>query len=835
MFRKGMLRGSASRVQVAGAVHVRLRRRLRGWQTVVLLALTTGLVFGVTGVAHAATVVPDQNLAAAINAALGHPADSDITTADMANLGHLYIYSVPISSLEGMQYATDLQGLALYNIGCSDISQLASCTALTNLELDSDQITDVGPLSGLTNLTELDLDSDQITDLSPLSGLTNLTDLALGGNQITDVGPLSGLTNLTTLNLDFNQIADVGPLSGLTNLTDLELTDDELTDVGPLSGLTTLTTLDLRGNRIADVGPLSGLTNLTDLDLSYDRIADVGPLSGLTTLTDLNLGSNEITDTAPLSGLTNLTDLDLSSDQIADLSPLSGLTALTDLNLGSNEITNTAPLSGLTNLTDLDLSYDRIADIGPLSGLTTLRDLNLCSDQIADVGPLSGLTTLTDLNLGSNEITDTAPLSGLTALNYLYLDSNQITDVSALSGLTAINELYLQDNLITDMTPLADLSSLSILDVRSNDLDLSSGSPAATTIETLNGHGAFVWSYPQNATNEVVYTAGPGGSIEGVAAQAVFVGENCTTVTAMPDPGYSFVDWSDGNTSATRDDTDVTGPMWETANFASNTHTLSYVAGPGGSIEGSSTQVVNAGSVGTTVTAMPDAGHHFVAWSDENANAARIDTATADATYTASFAINTISGPTHVTYGISSTTATRVRWIGSEGTTGYSVFVSGVLKGTVGSAAESFTIPAFLGPRASITVEANGAGGICSDPVRATYLATTPVKVATVTFKGGSAALTTRAKAVLHTLAKLIAARGFTTMTVNGYTRKVLTAAYRHKLSLARATSVKAYLMAQFKALHVTVAIKIFGLGAADPVGGNPRSMLDHRAEAIVE
>ena len=64
-------------------------------------------------------------------------------------------------------------------------------------------------------------------------------------------------------------------------------------------------------------------------------------------------------------------------------------------------------------------------------------------------------------------------------------------------------------------------------------------------------------------------------------------------------------------------------------------------ADAGGSIVGSATQVVNFYTSGTSVAASPTVGHHFVEWSDHSTANPRTDTTvTADATYTAAFAIN---------------------------------------------------------------------------------------------------------------------------------------------------------------------------------------------------
>ncbi|MFA6458305.1 MAG: LamG-like jellyroll fold domain-containing protein [Patescibacteria group bacterium] len=70
-------------------------------------------------------------------------------------------------------------------------------------------------------------------------------------------------------------------------------------------------------------------------------------------------------------------------------------------------------------------------------------------------------------------------------------------------------------------------------------------------------------------------------------------------------------------------------------------HTLTYTAGAGGSITGTSPQTVADGASGTAVTAVPDTGYYFVGWSDGVTTAARTDTSVvADVSVSATFAPN---------------------------------------------------------------------------------------------------------------------------------------------------------------------------------------------------
>ncbi len=143
-------------------------------------------------------------------------------------------------------------------------------------------------------------------------------------------------------------------------------------------------------------------------------------------------------------------------------------------------------------------------------------------------------------------------------------------------------------------------------------------------------------------TYTLTYTAGSNGTISGTTPQNVNHGSNGTAVTAVPNTGYHFDQWSDGSTTNPRTDSSVSANITVFASFAINTYTLTYTAGANGSISGSTTQVVNHGSNGSAVTALANANYHFVQWSDGVLTATRTDSSvSADKSVSAMFAINT--------------------------------------------------------------------------------------------------------------------------------------------------------------------------------------------------
>ena len=212
--------------------------------------------------ALAAVDIPDSNLRAAIEKALGKAPGDTIIALDMENLTRLAASEVGIMNLTGLEDATNLTVLYLHRNSITDISVVADLTKLTELFIWGNNISDMSAVSRLTRLTKLGLGSNPIRDISAVSGLTNLTELYLGRSSIRDISAVSGLTNLTKLHLWDNSITDISAVSGLTNLTELYLENNFIRDISVVSRLTNLTKLSIWGNSVSDISPLVANTGL---------------------------------------------------------------------------------------------------------------------------------------------------------------------------------------------------------------------------------------------------------------------------------------------------------------------------------------------------------------------------------------------------------------------------------------------------------------------------------------------------------------------------------------------------------------------------------------------
>ena len=292
--------------------------------------------------------IPDPNLRAAIEAALGKVPGAVITAADMARLERIEADDAGISDLRGLEAAINLERIEFRRNSISDLSPLRGLTRLNNIKLRGNRITDVSPLAGLINVDWLGLEDNQISNLSPLKGLIKLNGIGVAGNPVSDISPLANLTSLEGISAWRTPISDFSPLSKLPRFRWIGFGDDRLVSALPsLKGLKNLRRLDINNCSISDLTPLAELTQLEWLSLINNQISDISLLANLKSLEHLNLDANVIKDVSPLAKLTQLEVLYLENNQISDVSPLAGLTNLERLDLRNNAVSDFSPLEGL--------------------------------------------------------------------------------------------------------------------------------------------------------------------------------------------------------------------------------------------------------------------------------------------------------------------------------------------------------------------------------------------------------------------------------------------------------------------------------------------------------
>ncbi len=129
------------------------------------------------------------------------------------------------------------------------------------------------------------------------------------------------------------------------------------------------------------------------------------------------------------------------------------------------------------------------------------------------------------------------------------------------------------------------------------------------------------------------YLAGENGTVEGETEQTLLYGENASSVTAIPNEGYKFAGWSDGEKNATRRDINVTRSLTVTAEFTKIQYReVTYRRNGGGTIVDLNTgeevfrySVLYEGDA-PPVKAVPYENRTFLYWSDGSTDPVRQDT-----------------------------------------------------------------------------------------------------------------------------------------------------------------------------------------------------------------
>ena len=334
--------------------------------------------------------IPDANLRAAIEEALGKAPDVRITVDEMRTLIRLEAGNKDISDLTGLEAATNLEDLRLNHNSISDLSPLAALIRLHHLQLEDNTISDLSPLNGLINLGNLHIPHNLISDLSPVAGLVNLRGVNFGHNIVSNWSPLAGLVKLENISMSHNPVADLSPLTGLISLQGFHTWGTPILDLAPLAKLPKLRVINICGGEISDVSSLEGLTSLKELYLPGNEVTDISALASLTGLTRLSLEGNEISDISPLGELNGLTWIDLHRNAISDVSPLSALSNLTWLDLSQNRITDVSSLASLPSLTWMGLTENPIADVSSLERFaesTSISHSDFVNSAFPEAGP----------------------------------------------------------------------------------------------------------------------------------------------------------------------------------------------------------------------------------------------------------------------------------------------------------------------------------------------------------------------------------------------------------------------------------------------------------------
>ena len=345
--------------------------------------------------------IPDANLRAVIEAALGKNPGDTITPAEMATLTTLNARGRKITDISGLEHATGLTSLNLSRNNISGTADLSAFTALTSLDLSWNGFNGYFSNKDLRSVT--------------LPAAPALTSLDLSFNDMRSVSGLTAanLPQLRTLRLNQNHFTSI-TIPSLSLLTHLVLNSNDLTSFA-IPSLPQLTNLVLRGNDLTSVSGLTAanLPRLTDLDLSQNELTSI-TIPSLSLLQTLDLSINPHTSFT-IPSLPQLQTLRLIGHPGGSqgLTTLSGLTPtnlpiIRILNLSYNDL-STFTVPNFDSLYSLSLNYNDLTSITFPDVLNSLVGIFAKSCCLYEFNGQNRLTALTMLYVNPDTIVRNVP------------------------------------------------------------------------------------------------------------------------------------------------------------------------------------------------------------------------------------------------------------------------------------------------------------------------------------------------------------------------------------------------------------------------------------------
>ena len=294
--------------------------------------------------------------------------NGEITVSDWLGITEIELENAGLTSLVGLENATNITRVAVYDNRITDLTPLKSLPRLRELEIGNNLISDLSPLVGLPSISYINAYNNRITDISPLTAIIPLRNAYFSGNNITDLSPLKNVqsSNLRNVSFDSNRIIDASPLANLTKLEYIGLGYNNIRDISFVENMPNLNNLSIAGNNLSDISPLSNAPFLKYLYINDNKISDITPLSNLQYLEHLNISRNNITNLDTLRNLQYLKNLQFYDSNLTDISFLESMTFIEEIRLDNNRITNIEPLRKLQFLEGIFLDNNRITDITPL-------------------------------------------------------------------------------------------------------------------------------------------------------------------------------------------------------------------------------------------------------------------------------------------------------------------------------------------------------------------------------------------------------------------------------------------------------------------------------------
>ena len=571
-------------------------------------------------------------------------------------------------------------------VGIGDAAFLG-CTSLTSITIPN-SVTNIGisAFYGCSSLLSISIPNNVTNiDNNAFRGCTSLTSVTIP-NSVMSIGDYAfyGCSGLTSITIP-NRVTYIGEYTfkGCTSLTSVTI-GESVSEIGKsaFESCTSLTSVVWNAihcvNFIIPDAPFpNSVTSFTFGEkvehvpayLCYDMsvLASItipnsvtsiggGAFSGCSSLTSVTI-PNSVTSigTYAFQGCSSLSSVTIPNNVTSiEAGAFSGCSSLTSVTIpnGVTSIGGTA-FSGCSSLTSITLP-DSIKNIKywtfeSCSSLTSITIPN--SVTYIDYNAFRGCSSLTSVTIGESvsEIGNSA-FENCTSLTSITIgESVSKIGYSAFSGCSSLTSITIPNSIrsIGDWA-FRDCSSLTYIELLYIYIvipdDALRGCINLTDIYVPCGGLAWMqqtWNDNLRQENRLKYKPLPYTVTTIATNGSVSVPQNqCDEmeVIAIPDYGYHFVQWSDGNTENPRS-IELTKDTVFSAEFAPNIYSFSASCNENyGSVQATNGNYEYLTEL--TISATANEGYHFVQWSDGNTDNPRTIILSQDTSFTAEFAPN---------------------------------------------------------------------------------------------------------------------------------------------------------------------------------------------------